>query len=190
MRCCHSTHGLLFTRSAGVTRGVSAAVCDPNPPRPLLSIENSPRKNPPKIQRPAKGASGKGSRQKTSKIVKKCQKYFQTPFDIFRAGQKTSKIVKSVKKFFRHFLTIFAWHPFSGPFWGALKSKKVHPNEFFLNNFCWVSNSHHKKARKSSRELFEKVRGNAVFFGIFEFGVGFLASTNSSKVAFPLVLSH
>ena len=35
MRCCHSAHGLLFRGSAGVTRGGSAAVCDPNPPRPF-----------------------------------------------------------------------------------------------------------------------------------------------------------
>ena len=43
-------------------------------------------------QRLAKGAGGKGPRQKTSKIVKKCQNYF------------------------RHFSTIFARHQFSGPF--------------------------------------------------------------------------
>ena len=48
-------------------------------------------------QRIAKGAGGKGPRQKTSKIVKKCQKVF------------------------RHFSTTFARHYFSGPFWGALK---------------------------------------------------------------------
>ena len=33
-RCCHSAHGLLFKGSLEVARG-SAAVCDPNPPRPL-----------------------------------------------------------------------------------------------------------------------------------------------------------
>ena len=45
---------------------------------------------PPTIeyQRTAKGASGKGPRQKKSKSVK----IFSTLFDIFRAGQKTSKI--------------------------------------------------------------------------------------------------
>ena len=54
----------------------------------------------------------------TSKIVTKCQKYFSTLFDIFRAGQKkTSKIVKND---FRHFLAVFARHRFSGPFWVAL----------------------------------------------------------------------
>ena len=35
MRCCHSTHGLLFRTSARVTRGGSAPVFDPNPPRPF-----------------------------------------------------------------------------------------------------------------------------------------------------------
>ena len=58
-----------------------------------------------KIQRIAKGrAGGKGPRQKTSKIVKKCRKFFDT----FRAGQKTSKIFKKCQKVFRHFSTICA----------------------------------------------------------------------------------
>ena len=68
-------------------------------------------------QQTAKGASGKGPRQKTSKIVKKCQEYFRH-FSTFFAQGKT---VKKCQKYFRHFLTIFARHPFSGPFWGALK---------------------------------------------------------------------
>ena len=51
-------------------------------------------------------------RQKSSKGVKNI-------FDIFRAGQKTSKIVKKCQNIFRHFATIFAWHQFSSPFWGA-----------------------------------------------------------------------
>ena len=64
----------------------------------------------------AKGASGKGPRQHTSKIIKTCQNvsFF---FDIFRPGQKTSKSVKSI---FGHFSTVFAQHQFSGPFWGPL----------------------------------------------------------------------
>ena len=70
------------------------------------------------FQRIAKGAGGKGPRQKTSKSVKK---FFFTLFDNFRAGQKTSKIVKKCQKYFRHFSTIFARHQFSGPFWGALE---------------------------------------------------------------------
>ena len=69
------------------------------------------------VQRIARGAGEKGPRQKTSKIVKKCQT-FLTLFDNFRAGQKTSKIVKECQKYFRHFSTIFARHQFSGPFWG------------------------------------------------------------------------
>ena len=77
----------------------------------------------PKISGLQKGPAGKGPRQKTSKIVKKCQKvfrHFSTLFDTFRAGQKTSKIAKKRQKVFRHFSTIFARHLFSGPFWGAL----------------------------------------------------------------------
>ena len=64
-----------------------------------------------------KGPAARGhvkKRQKSSKSVKKF-------FDNFRAGQKTSKIVKKCQKYFRHFSTIFARHHFSGPFWGALK---------------------------------------------------------------------
>ena len=64
----------------------------------------------------AKGASGKGLRQKTSKIVKKCQNYFRH----FSTFSRRAKIVKKRQKYFRHFLTIFARHQFSGPFWGAL----------------------------------------------------------------------
>ena len=56
---------------------------------------------PEKFQRIAKGAGGKGPRQKTSKIVKKCQKVF------------------------RHFSTIFARHLFSGPFCNPLKSLRT-----------------------------------------------------------------
>ena len=52
------------------------------------------------------------NRQKVSKSVKKF-------FDNFRAGQRTSNIVKKCQKVFRHFSTIFARHHFSGPLWGA-----------------------------------------------------------------------
>ena len=34
VRCCHSTHILLFRGFPGVAGGRSPAVCDPNPPRP------------------------------------------------------------------------------------------------------------------------------------------------------------
>ena len=59
---------------------------------------------PCKNQRIAKGAGGKGPRQKTSKIVKKCQKVF------------------------RHFSTVFARHLFSGPFCNPLKKEKEYWN--------------------------------------------------------------
>ena len=54
-------------------------------------------------QRIAKGAGGKGPRQKTSKIVKKCQKVFRHFSTIFAQGKKTSKIVKKCQKVFRQF---------------------------------------------------------------------------------------
>ena len=50
-------------------------------------------------------------------------KSFSTLFDNFRAGQKTSKIVKKCQKVFRHFSTIFARHLFSGLFCNPLKGK-------------------------------------------------------------------
>ena len=62
-----------------------------------------------------KGPAERGhvkKRQKSQKV----SKIFSTLFDIFRAGQKTSKIVKKCQKVFRHFSTIFARHLFSGPF--------------------------------------------------------------------------
>ena len=54
-------------------------------------------------QRIAKGAGGKGPRQKTSKIVKKCQKVFRHFSTIFAQGKKRQKSRKSVKKFFDTF---------------------------------------------------------------------------------------
>ena len=82
-------------------------------------------RNPPESQKPiwdlcnqwtAKGASGKGPRQKTSKIVKKCHKYFRHFSTFFAQGTKTSKIVKMCQNVIRHFSAIFARHQFSGPF--------------------------------------------------------------------------
>ena len=78
-----------------------------------------------KSQRTAKKGQRKRAtskkRQKSSKSVKN----ISTVFDNFRAGQKTSKIVKKCQKYFRHFSTIFARHQFSGPFWGALKKVRT-----------------------------------------------------------------
>ena len=60
-----------------------------------------------------KGATSK-KRQKVSII-------FSTLFDIFGAGQKTSKIVKKCQKYiFSTLSTVFARRQFSGPFGGAL----------------------------------------------------------------------
>ena len=56
-------------------------------------------------QRTAKGAGGKGPRQKTSKVVKKCQKLrFSTLFDHFSrrakkfSGQKWGALISKVSK--------------------------------------------------------------------------------------------
>ena len=54
MRCCHSTHGLFFRGSRGIAGG-SAAVCDPNPPRPFArSRENGQKPEMEKKKRKSK----------------------------------------------------------------------------------------------------------------------------------------
>ena len=58
----------------------------------------------------------------------------------------------------------------------STQNKKCSSERVFLNNFRWVPDSCHRKARKSSRELFEESRVNEVFFGTSGFGVGFSAS--------------
>ena len=74
----------------------------------------SPLVLPTTISGPQKGPAERGhvkNRQKVSKI-------FSTLFDSLRAGQKTSKIVKKCQKHFRHFSTIFARHRFPALFGG------------------------------------------------------------------------
>ena len=66
-------------------------------------------------QRIAKGAGGKGPRQKTSKSVKKCQK-------VFRHFSRRAKKVKNRQKVSKSFSTLFDKFraaPFFRPFWGA-----------------------------------------------------------------------
>ena len=70
-----------------------------------------------------KGPAERGrvkKRQKSSKSVKKF-------FDNFRAGQKTSKIVKKCQKVFRHFSTIFARHTFFRPLLQSADFARVGP---------------------------------------------------------------
>ena len=56
-----------------------------------------------------KGPAERGHVKKPQKSSKSVKKFFDT----FRAGQKTSKIVKKCQKVFRHFSTLFA--PFFQP---------------------------------------------------------------------------
>ena len=86
------------------------------------------------FQRTAKGASGKGPRQKSSKNVKNI-------FDTFRRHfSRRAKNVRNrqeVSKYFSTFFDNFARHPFSSPFWGALiilhyPGEKRHININFL----------------------------------------------------------
>ena len=67
-------------------------------------------------QRIAKGAGGKGPRQKTSKIVKKCQKVSRHFSTIFAQGKKRQKPSKSVKKFFDTFRQFSRGTFFPAPF--------------------------------------------------------------------------
>ena len=88
------------------------------------------------VSGPQKGPAERGhvkKRQKSSKSVKKI-------FAIFRAGQKTSKIVKKCQKYFRHFLTIFARHQFSGPFWGPLMKPPEHESRILSPPPRWGRN--------------------------------------------------
>ena len=41
MRCCHNTHSLLFRGCAGGCQRRSAAVCDPNPPASICSVQTN-----------------------------------------------------------------------------------------------------------------------------------------------------
>ena len=58
--------------------------------------------------------------------------------------------------------------------------EKIHPKQkssceqVLLNDFRWFPDSCHREEGKSSRELFEKVRVNAVFLWYFEILGGFL----------------
>ena len=67
------------------------------------------------FQQIAKGAGGKGPRQKASKIVKKCQKVFRHFSTIFAQGKKRQKSSKSVKKFFDTFRRFSRRAPFFRP---------------------------------------------------------------------------
>ena len=63
----------------------------------------------------------------------------------------------------------------SHKFWGGTKipsknfsqNKKSSSEQAFLKNCRWVPDSSHREVGKSSHELFEKVRLNAVFFWYF-----------------------
>ena len=72
---------------------------------------------------PQEGPGRRGhvkKRQKLSKCVKMCQK---KNFDTFRhfsgMAKCVSKIVKRCQTYFQHYLTIFAQHQFSGPLGGG-----------------------------------------------------------------------
>ena len=69
-------------------------------------------------QRTAKGASEKGPRQKTSKIVKKCQKYFRHFSTFFAQVKNRQKSSKSVKNMFDIFWQFSRGTSFPAPFRG------------------------------------------------------------------------
>ena len=75
-----------------------------------------------KNQRTAKGASGKGPRQKTSKIVKKCQKVFRHFSTFFAQGKKRQNRQK-VSKIFSTLFDIFRAAPIFRPLLGASEKR-------------------------------------------------------------------
>ena len=63
-------------------------------------------------------------RNRGGHVVKNRQKVSKNIFDTFLHFSRRAKNVKNrqkCQKYFRHFSTFFVRHPFSGPFWGALK---------------------------------------------------------------------
>ena len=84
----------------------------------------------------------------------------------------------------RHNPTLFDANPTQNPK-KTTQNRKFHLNTFFLNNCHWVPDSCHREEGKSSREVFEKVRVNAVFVGISGFWVGFSASVSLSLSTLP-----
>ena len=70
------------------------------------------------FQRIAKGGGGKGPRQKTSNIVKKCQKVVRLFSTVFAQGKKRQKSTKNVKKIFDTFRQFSRGTIFPAPFGG------------------------------------------------------------------------
>ena len=79
------------------------------------------------FQRIAKGAGGKGPRQKTSKIVKKCQKVFRHFSTIFAQGKKRQKSSKSFSKSFSTLFDNFGAAPFYRPLLQSADLSKAIP---------------------------------------------------------------
>ena len=94
--------------------------------------------NTPIYQRIAKGAGGKGPRQKTSKIVKKCQKVFRHFSTIFAQGKKRQKIVKKRQKSFSTLFDNFRAAPFFRPLLGGSEFS-IHPQLALLEQVSFQS---------------------------------------------------
>ena len=89
------------------------------PVHPTLPRQFSSPKSP--LSRTSR-AGGKGPRKKTSKIVKKCQKYFRHLSTIFAQGKKRQKSSKKVKIIFDTFRQFSRGTNFPAPFGGLRKS--------------------------------------------------------------------
>ena len=97
------------------------------------------------IQRIAKGAGGKGPRQKTSKIVKKRQKVFRHFSTIFAQGKKRQKVSKSFSTLFDNFRAA----PFFRP---LLQSAEKYPPREFHQNLAPVLAIHLRNSMVFSKE--------------------------------------
>ena len=84
-------------------------------------------------QRIAKGAGGKGPRQKTSKIVKKCQK-------VFRQFSRRAKNVKNRQKVSKSFSTLFDTFRAAPSFRPLLQSAEKTLEKYTRQNHCSPQN--------------------------------------------------
>ena len=104
----------------------------------------------------AKGAGGKGPRQKTPKIVKKCQKVFRHFSTIFVQGKKN---VKNRQKASKRFSTLFdnlRAAPFFRPLLGGSDAMQSRISDGLLEvSFgSLVQKSHRMKKKRKTNGIF------------------------------------
>ena len=86
--------------------------------RELSGKESGNSSGTPFLSGPQKGPAERGHVKKTSKIIKKCQKYFRDFSTFFAQGKKIQKSSKRVKIFFDTFRQFSRGTSFPAPFGG------------------------------------------------------------------------